>query len=111
MSGVGLDTLAEVATALGLAAHDAGVDAERSVGEIVTDTRRLGPGALFVALTGERFDGHDFIAQAREAGAVAAVVERRVDDPLPQLVVADARLALGLLVAPGAAPGAARWSR
>lgn len=97
MSGVGLDTLAEVATALGLAEHDAGVDAERSVGEIVTDTRRLGPGALFVALTGERFDGHDFIAQAREAGAVAAVVERRVDDPLPQLVVADARLALGLL--------------
>ncbi|RAH37094.1 MULTISPECIES: UDP-N-acetylmuramoyl-tripeptide--D-alanyl-D-alanine ligase [unclassified Halomonas] len=97
MSGVGLETLAEVAAVLGLDVPDADVGAELSVGEIVTDTRRLGPGALFVALTGERFDGHDFIAAAREAGAVAAVVERRVDDPLPQLEVADARLALGLL--------------
>ncbi len=93
MSGVGLETLAEVSAALGLDASDG----EAPVGEIVTDTRRLAPGALFVALTGERFDGHDFIAAAREAGAVAAVVERRVDDPLPQLEVADARLALGLL--------------
>ncbi|MDR5868363.1 UDP-N-acetylmuramoyl-tripeptide--D-alanyl-D-alanine ligase [Halomonas koreensis] len=93
MSGVGLGTLAEAARALGLAAPAA----DAPVGEIVTDTRRLAPGALFVALVGERFDGHDFVAAAREAGAVAALVERRVDDPLPQLEVADTRLALGLL--------------
>ncbi|MFG6178065.1 UDP-N-acetylmuramoyl-tripeptide--D-alanyl-D-alanine ligase [Halomonas sp. THAF12] len=93
MSGVGLDTLSDIARSLGLAAPEADVP----VGEIVTDTRRLGAGALFVALVGERFDGHDFIAQAREAGAVAAVVEHRIDDPLPQLEVADTRLALGLL--------------
>ncbi|ATJ82193.1 UDP-N-acetylmuramoyl-tripeptide--D-alanyl-D-alanine ligase [Halomonas beimenensis] len=93
MSGVGLETLAEVARALGLAAPARNLP----VGEIVTDTRRLAPRALFVALVGERFDGHDFLARAREAGAVAALVERRVDDPLPQLEVADTRLALGLL--------------
>ncbi|MFG6159769.1 UDP-N-acetylmuramoyl-tripeptide--D-alanyl-D-alanine ligase [Halomonas sp. 1390] len=93
MSGVGLRTLAEVAIALGLPR----LDADPAVGAIVTDTRRLAPGALFVALVGERFDAHDFVAQAREAGAVAALVERPVDDPLPQLVVPDTRLALGLL--------------
>ena len=41
---------------------------------IATDTRLLGPDALFVALHGDRFDGHDFLLQARDAGAVAAVV-------------------------------------
>ena len=93
MSGVGLGTLAEVAAALGLPRPDEAP----AVDAIVTDTRRLAPGALFVALVGERFDAHDFLAQAREAGAVAALVERPVDDPLPQLVVPDTRLALGLL--------------
>ena len=42
--------------------------------EISTDTRSLAAGALFVALTGERFDGHDHLLTARDAGAVAAVV-------------------------------------
>ncbi|MDN3555632.1 UDP-N-acetylmuramoyl-tripeptide--D-alanyl-D-alanine ligase [Halomonas maura] len=93
MSGVGPETLAEVARALGLAAPAEDVP----LTGIVTDTRRLAPGALFVALAGARYDAHDFLAQAREAGAVAALVERRIDDPLPQLEVADTRLALGLL--------------
>ncbi len=43
---------------------------------IQTDTRSILPGALFVALAGERFDGHDFLAAARDAGAHAAVVRR-----------------------------------
>ncbi|TDO12580.1 MULTISPECIES: UDP-N-acetylmuramoyl-tripeptide--D-alanyl-D-alanine ligase [Halomonas] len=93
MSGVGLTTLAEVAAALGLPAPPE----DLPVGAIVTDTRRLTPGSLFVALKGQRFDAHGFLAQAREGGAVAALVEHAVDDPLPQLVVADTRLALGLL--------------
>ncbi|MCG6656431.1 UDP-N-acetylmuramoyl-tripeptide--D-alanyl-D-alanine ligase [Halomonas campisalis] len=101
MSGVGLETLAAVAEALGVSAGLPPGSGDLAVGEIVTDSRRLRPGALFVALVGERFDGHDFIGEARQAGAVAAVVERRVerpaDDPLPQLVVPDSRLALGLL--------------
>lgn len=93
MSRCGLSSLAEVAEALGVATP---AD-DLPVGAIVTDTRRVSAGALFVALRGARFDAHDFLAEAREAGAVAAVVAEAVDDPLPQLVVADTRLALGLL--------------
>lgn len=58
------------------------------------DTRALGPGEVFVALRTERRDGHDFLADARARGAAAAIVGRVVDDPLPQLVVADPMVAL-----------------
>ncbi len=65
-----------------------------------TDSRRLPADALFVALNGPNFDGHDFIAAARQQGACAALVSRWVTtDPLPQLRVADTRLALGRLAA------------
>ena len=65
-----------------------------------TDSRRLPADALFVALSGPNFDGHDFIAAARQQGARAALVSRWVTtDPLPQLRVADTRLALGRLAA------------
>lgn len=43
---------------------------------VSTDTRSIEPGALFVALAGERFDGHDYLAAARDQGATAAVVRR-----------------------------------
>lgn len=76
-----------------------GPDAEFTT--VSTDSRRLPAGALFVALVGPNFDGHDFVAAARERGACAALVSRPVADPLPQLRVADTRLALGQL--------AARW--
>lgn len=61
------------------------------------DSRRLREGDLFVALRGSRVDGHEFVAAAREAGAGAALVERAVDDPLPQWVVPDTRPALAAL--------------
>lgn len=61
------------------------------------DSRQTPSGSLFVALTGPNFDGHDFIAAARERGACAALVSRPVADPLPQVRVADTRLALGQL--------------
>jgi len=61
------------------------------------DARQVQPGGLFVALPGSRVDGHDFVAQARAAGAAAALVERPLADPLPQLVVRDCELALGQL--------------
>ena len=51
---------------------------------------------MFVALSGERFDGHDYVARARENGAVAALVERRVDVDVPQLIVADSKRAFGV---------------
>lgn len=61
------------------------------------DARQVQAGGLFVALPGSRVDGHDFLAQARANGAAAALVERAVDDPLPQLQVADCQAALGQL--------------
>ncbi|MDD5033852.1 MAG: UDP-N-acetylmuramoyl-tripeptide--D-alanyl-D-alanine ligase [Methylococcaceae bacterium] len=61
------------------------------------DTRTLQAGDLFIAIPGPRFDGHDFIALAASQGACAALVERQVDSPLPQVIVADTRIALGRL--------------
>ncbi|MBS1195610.1 MAG: hypothetical protein H6R33_330, partial [Actinobacteria bacterium] len=66
---------------------------------VCTDTRTLVPGALFVALAGERFDGHDFLEAARQAGAVAAIV-RQGSSPaegLRLLEVPDTLRAYGLL--------------
>ncbi|MDP1742896.1 UDP-N-acetylmuramoyl-tripeptide--D-alanyl-D-alanine ligase [Polaromonas sp.] len=64
-----------------------------------TDTRSLQAGDLFVALKGERFDAHDFLAQARKQGAVAALAQHGLSADLPGLLVADSRLALGQLAA------------
>jgi UDP-N-acetylmuramoyl-tripeptide--D-alanyl-D-alanine ligase len=66
---------------------------------VSTDTRQLQPGALFFALQGPNFDGHKFIETAREQGAVAATVARPCESALPQIEVADTRLALGQLSA------------
>ena len=66
---------------------------------VATDTRTLVPGALFVALRGERQDGHALAAQAQAAGAVALLVHREVDGPLPQVLCADTQEALGELAA------------
>jgi UDP-N-acetylmuramoyl-tripeptide--D-alanyl-D-alanine ligase len=59
------------------------------------DSRKLQPGNLFVALKGERTDGHDHLDDAAARGAVAAMVTRVVDHPLPQVLVNNAELALG----------------
>jgi len=72
-----------------------GADVE--ITDVTTDTRKLTPGCLFVALKGERFDAHDFAADAVKAGAGALLVSRQLDIAVPQLVVADTRLALGEL--------------
>lgn len=62
------------------------------------DSRAIQPGQLFVALTGPRFDGHDYLNEVAAKGAVAALVEREVpNSALPQLLVKDTRQALGLL--------------
>ncbi len=66
---------------------------------VSTDSRTVSAGALFVALSGERFDGHDYVARALENGAVAALVERAVDVDLPQLIVADSKRAFGAAAA------------
>ena len=69
-----------------------------------SDTRTLRAGDLFVALRGERFDAHDFLPQARAAGAVAALAERGLAaDALPGLPVADSLHGLQQMAA-GLAP-------
>lgn len=85
-----MDTVHALARQLGavLPSEDA------AFARVVTDTRQLQEGDLFVALRGDRFDAHDFIAQARQQGAVAALVSRPVEDALPQVVVPDTLLAL-----------------
>ena len=64
------------------------------VAELAYDAREAGPGSLFFCVRGERADGHDFAAQAVASGAVALVVEHRLDLDVPQLVVPDARAAM-----------------
>ena len=77
-------------------------DGQLRLARVHTDSRSLQPGDLFVALRGERFDAHDFLPQARAAGAVAALAEQGLQAAgLPGLQVADSRAALGAL--------AARW--
>ncbi|HEY9199575.1 MAG TPA: UDP-N-acetylmuramoyl-tripeptide--D-alanyl-D-alanine ligase [Gammaproteobacteria bacterium] len=64
---------------------------------VSTDTRTLDADNLFFALSGPRFDGHEWLAQAQARGAAAAVVARAVETPLAFVQVADTRLALGKL--------------
>ena len=74
--------------------------ARTSIGRVHSDTRSLQPGDLFVALKGERFDAHDFLTQARDAGAAAALSASTSRwDGLPGLAVDDTLLALQTLAA------------
>ncbi len=87
-------TLSQLADAL--QGHVRGADA-RFAG-VSIDSRAIVAGDLFVALAGPRFDGHDYLDEVAAKGAVAALVQREVAGAtLPQLVVADTRLALGQL--------------
>jgi UDP-N-acetylmuramoyl-tripeptide--D-alanyl-D-alanine ligase len=61
---------------------------------VAIDSRAVRPGHLFVALPGERVDGHEFVADAAGNGAAAALVGRAVDFPVPQVVVGDTLAAL-----------------
>ena len=73
-------TLAEVAAAVGGRLHRAD-GSELVTGSVEFDSRRLEPGGLFVALPGERTDGHDFAAAAVAAGATGVLAAREVDAP------------------------------
>ncbi|MFC8849033.1 MULTISPECIES: UDP-N-acetylmuramoyl-tripeptide--D-alanyl-D-alanine ligase [unclassified Micromonospora] len=88
-------TLAEVAEAVGgrLAAAD---PAARVTGPVEFDSRKAGPGALFVAFPGEKVDGHDYAAGAVAAGAVAVLGTREVPG-VPMVLVGDALDAMGRL--------------
>ena len=66
---------------------------------VCSDSRQVRPGCLFVALRGERFDGHAFLAEAARGGASVALVERPVDAAIAQVIVPNSRRALGLAAA------------
>ena len=70
------------------------VGANREFTSVSTDTRTIKSGALFVALTGPSFDGHDFVATAAQNGAAAALVSKQLPVDLAQIVVADPLAAL-----------------
>lgn len=63
----------------------------------VSDSRQVRPGMVFVAIAGERVDGHDFVEAVGNAGAAAALVGHVVDAPVAQIVVDDTVAALGAL--------------
>ncbi len=65
-----------------------------AVTSIATDSRQVTPGALYVALRGERVDGHHFARAAVAQGAVAVVAERELDVSAPQIIVTDTRVAI-----------------
>ena len=92
-------TLREVASAVGGSVRDGG--AARRVERVTTDSRAICNGDLFVALKGERFDGHGFVEQALAAGAAGAIVAHgAASGPAgseARVAVRDTRLALGQL--------------
>ena len=102
-------TLAEVAAAVGGTLH--GTDGTATVtGPVEFDSRRLGPGGLFVALPGARVDGHHFAAAAVAAGAVGVLAARPVDAPavvVPPAAAAGTALNCYALAADTTGAGAA----
>jgi UDP-N-acetylmuramoyl-tripeptide--D-alanyl-D-alanine ligase len=91
-------TGADVAAALGIGTATG--DEAREYAGMVTDTRTLRPGSLFIALRGEHHDGHAFLAQAAQAGATGAIVDHvpaGAPDTLQYITVPDTLEALGAL--------------
>ena len=72
-------------------------DEELTIKEICTDSRKITDQSLFIALVGEKFDGHLFAKQAIDNGAIAVIVNRKIDNDIPQIVVNDTYMALGQL--------------
>lgn len=92
-------TAAELAQATGGSWHPAASEnSDISVARILSNTRLIQPHDAFLALIGERFDAHNFVADAAKNGAAVAIVSRLIADvSIPQLLVDDTRLALGRL--------------
>ncbi|MGS2719653.1 UDP-N-acetylmuramoyl-tripeptide--D-alanyl-D-alanine ligase [Paraglaciecola aestuariivivens] len=72
-------------------------DQELIITGVSTDTRSIQPKDLFLALQGPNFDGHKFVLQAENKGAIALIVSRPVDTQLPYVLVEDTKMALGML--------------
>lgn len=86
-----------VAGSLKLATSAEPINTQTQITNISIDSRNISPDSLFIAIQGESFDGHNFVANAHAAGAVAVIVARPVADNIPQIIVPDPKHALGLL--------------
>jgi UDP-N-acetylmuramoyl-tripeptide--D-alanyl-D-alanine ligase len=86
-------TLAEIAQAV----SGQLIGTDLSITGVSIDTRKLMAGDLYIAIIGAQFDGHDFIEQAKDSGALAVLTTCHVATPLAQIIVADTRLALAKL--------------
>ncbi len=96
--GWGTDDLVAALSALNPYWHNHWALADTDIASmIVSDSRKVQAGFGFIALIGDKFDGHHFVQTAKDNGAVFAIVSRPCAGVLPQLVVDDTRLALGAL--------------
>jgi UDP-N-acetylmuramoyl-tripeptide--D-alanyl-D-alanine ligase len=84
--------LSEVAAATGGTL----IGTDREFARVNQDSRKLAKDELFIAIKGENFDGHEFVAQAQKLGAAGALVQRQVGSDISQVLVPDTRKALGL---------------
>jgi len=89
--------LSDLACSVGGRLHHCPPGADVYLSGLSIDSRTAEPGDLFVAIPGERVDGHEYIAAAADNGAAAAMVLRQSDVPLPQVVVGDIEQSLATL--------------
>jgi UDP-N-acetylmuramoyl-tripeptide--D-alanyl-D-alanine ligase len=82
-------------SAIALWTHGLMLGADAGITGVAIDSRKVKAGDLFAAFKGEHVDGHAYLADAKARGAVAALVEHRVDIDLPQVQVDNVELALG----------------
>jgi UDP-N-acetylmuramoyl-tripeptide--D-alanyl-D-alanine ligase len=85
--------LSEIAASV----HGKLVGEDVAISSVSIDTRAIEPGQLYIAIKGHNFDGNEFVAQAEQAGAVAAIVHQGVAATVPHIVVDDTRLVLAEL--------------
>ena len=92
-------TLENIATVCGVY-HGDPAKSKQEVTNIVIDSRKIEPGGLFIATKGERVDGHSFIGQVMEKGALAVVSEQELPDAdFPYILVKDSFTALKQIAA------------
>jgi len=75
------------------------IGADLEFSRLSTDTRKLARGSLYLALTGNNFDGNEFVNEAAEKGACAAIVSKEFESTIPTLRVVDTHVALGKISA------------
>jgi UDP-N-acetylmuramoyl-tripeptide--D-alanyl-D-alanine ligase len=91
-------SLRQLAEVLGIDASAIGEgQSELQFNGVTIDSRKDCSGQLFVAIKGERFDGHDYVVSAFSNGAAVALVESKHDSDIPQIVVPDCKKAMSVL--------------